>query len=101
MCALAFVSMLPIAEAQTAVSFVQLHSLVTFGRSLAQDATTTVCVATQLSATRSALSTICSWLCTACYCPSKLPQIYHNWKRKSTQGISLMFIYVSLVSYFF
>lgn len=42
---------------------------------------------------------IFAWLCTVIYCSSRLPQLYHNYKRKSVDGISpLLFTFAILAN---
>lgn len=45
------------------------------------------------------LGTIFAWLCTIVYCSSRAPQLYHNYLRKSVEGISpLLFTFALLAN---
>lgn len=43
------------------------------------------------------IGTIFAWTCTCCYLTSRLPQIYSNFKRKSTSGTAIMLFLAALV----
>ena len=49
-----------------------------------------------LFASSHTIGTVISWFCACCYLTSRLPQIYKNYKRKSTSGTSIMLFLAAL-----
>lgn len=43
-----------------------------------------------------AIGVLFAWICTCCYLTSRLPQIYSNWKRKSTSGTAILLFLAAL-----
>lgn len=40
---------------------------------------------------------VCSWACQFCYCSAMVPQIFHNWWRHSTAGVSITLFLADMI----